>query len=254
MPGQGREQVDQVVHDWPGPPIVVAEDRRVAADALDHRGQIGRPMLLSEDHQVGLPMAEDLPVFDGLRAVPDHAALWEDKDSRLARVARLALAPPLGKITGKLLCSAIWRVDVAVDSLVADAPPRALMPHAPGNLLRRPAGLQCCDHAAPQVIILQELSLPLATVVGQVLSVHVPVARRHRHLRIAPEVAPDLAVDRRAVPAELHRNLRHADLALQHARNDAALGESEMRCQVKLLDPRKPSKSWLVAFQDRTHP
>lgn len=26
-----------------------------------------------------------------------------------------------------------------------------------------------------------------------------------------------------------------------------------MRCQVEFLDPRKPSKSWLVAFQDRTH-
>lgn len=145
MPGQGHEQVDQVVHQRPGPPVIVAEDNRIAANALGHRGHVCGPMLLAEYHQVGLPVTKDLPAFSP------------------------AISPPA------------------------------------------------------QVMIQQELCQSLAAAVGEVPGVHVPLSRWHRHLRIMPEFVLDLAVHRRAVPADLNGDLRHVDVALQHAGDDAAL-------------------------------
>lgn len=56
------------------------------------------------------------------------------------------------------------------------------------------------------------------------------------------------------MPSRLNIDVRHADLSLQHTRSDAALGRVRSDATGELLDPRKLSKSWLVAFQNRTHP
>lgn len=61
-------------------------------------------------------------------------------------------------------------------------------------------------------------------------------------------------MDRRTVPAELNGDLRDADLALQHTRDDAALGEGEMRRHGGAPRSVNTRKSSRVAFQNRTHP
>ena len=97
----------------------------------DRRGHVGRPMLPTDDRQVGLPMAEDLSVLESSSKVPDHAACRKRKASRAAGVARLWLAPPRRKMTGQLLCRSFERVGVVGDRLAEEALPRALMPHVP---------------------------------------------------------------------------------------------------------------------------
>ena len=70
----------------------------MAAYSFDTCGHVGWAMLLSKEHHVGFPVAKGFTVLDGLRTVPDHAALWKYEASRLSGVSRLSLAPTLGKV------------------------------------------------------------------------------------------------------------------------------------------------------------
>jgi hypothetical protein len=72
-----------------------------------------------------------------------------------------------------------------------------------------------------------------------------PVISRHRHFVVVPEVAPDLAMDGGAMSAELDGDLRHADLALQHGRNNATLRKGQVRCRREV--PRTAKSQQIVA-------
>ena len=77
------------------------------------------------------------------------------------------------------------------------------------------------------------------------LIIHVPVTSRHRHFVVVPEVAPDLAMDGGAMSAELNGDLRHADLALQHGRDNATLRKGQVRCQSEV--PRTAKSQQIMA-------
>lgn len=176
-------------------------------------------------------MAECLTLSDRVGSIADHAPLWKDKASRLAGIAGLPFAATLGQVATELLGLTVFGIDVTVDRLMADPLAMAFVTQASSNLLGRPAVFQPLDHGEAQAFVPDQLALPRPARCGQTLRIHVPISRRHRHFGIVPEIAPDLAMDGRSMPAELDRDLRHADLAVQQPGDDPALIKGEMRCQ-----------------------
>lgn len=195
-------------------------------------------------------MAEILPPVHRSRAMPDPASLWEDEAPGLAAVARLALTAARGKMTGQFLGLSVRRIDIAVDRLVANPRPTACKLQPTGDLLGRPAFLEAVEHGRAQAWMPDQLALPGAPRRRKLLGRHMPVARGHRHLGIMPEVAPDLAMDGRAVPAKLRRDLRDADLLVQKPGQDAPLVEGEVGCQGPVLHVENASQHRAVAFQN----
>src|SRR3954447_16777539 len=128
--------------------VLVRQQEGEPGLALDERGDVGLPVLLPEDQQVALPVAEGLPVADLRRPVLDPALARDRRGARPSTVA--AAAPParLRQVAVQAVPPALRAVDVPIDGLVADGSPviRLLLSQPSGDLLRRPAGLQALDH------------------------------------------------------------------------------------------------------------
>ena len=97
---------------------------------------------------------------------------------------------------------------------------------AAGDLLGRPGELELLEDMAAQARVPDELALPAASVPGAVLGGDGIVAAVLPDL--AELVAGDLAVDGRAVAAELGRDLLDRQLGAQQAEERAAFLEGEM--------------------------
>jgi len=122
--------------------FLVLQHQQKAAGTFDHRGDIGRTVFLPEEDQVSFPMAE-------LSSMRDHVRPEQDAEFR-GEFRRRALAQPIaaptpaacGQMAPELGPAAFLGIDMVVDGLVTDRGGRALMAHAPGDLLGRPAGAQ----------------------------------------------------------------------------------------------------------------
>ena len=206
--GQGRERVDEPAHDGLRAAVVVAEEHRVARRPRHGRGDVGGPVLLAEDHEIALPVAELGAAPDGLGAVPDRHVVREHGASGLPGEPRPAAPAPLRQVPRQLLALAFAGVDEPVDRLVAQpVRRRGLGPEPAGDLLGRPARTKPIDHRVPQPWVALELRACIAAPRGEALRRQRPVALGLRHLGVAPPVAPELAVDRRAVTAEPSRRV-----------------------------------------------
>ncbi len=197
-----------------------------------HAGQ--HDVLAAEDHQIRLPVPENLTLFDRIGSIADHATLWKNEASWLACVAGLPFASALGKVATESLGLSVFRIDVAVDRLLADPLAMTFVAQASSDLFRRPAVHQPLDHGQPQAVVPGQFALPRPTRCGHMLGIHVPVSRRHRHLGVVPETAPHLAVDGRTVATELDCDLRHADFTVQQARDNPAFLKCQMRGQERV--------------------
>lgn len=131
----------------------------------------------------------------------------------------------------KLLDLTVFRKDVAANRLMADPRPVTFVTQASSDLFRRPAVLQPLDHGEAQAVMSDQFALPRPTRCGQNLRIHVPISCCHRHFRIMPEIAPDLAMNGRTVAAKLDRDLRHGYLAVRQPGDNPALFKGEMRRQ-----------------------
>jgi hypothetical protein len=131
-------------------------------------------------------------------------------------------------VTVKAVLLALRAVDVAVDGLVTDGRPVIrLVPEAPGNLLRRPAGLEPLDHVRPQGVIRDQLPVSLSAPVRQVMGGDRKVAADVA-LAVAEAVAAEFAVDGRGVPAEPHGDLTDRSAGFDEAEQGAAMVEVEL--------------------------
>ena len=186
-------------------------------------------MLLAEDQQVSLPVPERLASVDLGRPVLDPALTRDRGAAGPAAVA--APAPPsgLGQMAVETIIAALGTVDVPVDRLVADggSAVRRLPLQPAGDLLRRPAGREPLDHVRPQAVVGGQLAAPLATPAGQVLGGQREVAAEAA-VAVAEAVAPELAVDGGAMPAEPLGDLAHGSAGFHEAEQGAPLVEVEL--------------------------
>ena len=122
--------------------------------------------------------------------------------------------------------SSFWAVDELVDCLVAQAAVLASDLQAAGDLFGRPGELELIDDMAAQARVADELALSPASAPGAVLGGDGIVAAVLPYL--TELVAGDLAVDGRAVAAELGRDLLDRQLGAQQAEERTAFLEGEM--------------------------
>ncbi|WP_283179989.1 hypothetical protein [Gemmobacter sp. 24YEA27] len=158
--GQGRQQADQDIHDRLRTAVIIAKQDRIAADTLHHGCDIGRAKFTPENHQIRFPMAENLTRPDQIRTIADHATLWKYKALWLASIARFPFAPAFRQMATKLQGLTVFRVDVAVDRLVADPRQVAFVTQTASDLFWRPAVFQPIDHSQAQVIVPDQFALP----------------------------------------------------------------------------------------------
>lgn len=118
-------------------------------------------------------MVKNLAASDRIRTMAEHATLWKDEASWFAGVARLSFAPALGQVATKLLDLAVFRIDVAVNRLVADSRPVTFVTQTSGDLFWRPPVLQPLDHGEAQIIMPVQFAPPRPTRCGQTLRIHV---------------------------------------------------------------------------------
>ena len=196
------------------------------------------------------------PAADRLGAVPDPRVLREHGAPGLPGMTGSAAAPPARKMPGQLLALAPGAVDEPVDRLVAEPVWRAgLDAQPPGDLLGRPAGAQAIDHCVAQRGVPLELGARTASSRREILSGQRPVALRLRDLRIMPPVAPELAVDRRAMTTQGGRDLGDGDLRLAQPMDPPALLQAEVnvrRGHGGLRATHCPC--WPVALRNGIHP
>lgn len=88
-----------------------------------------------------------------------------------------------------------------------------------GNLFGRPTFLQLGDHRYSQVFQPNQLAPPGTTRGGCSLRIQAVVAVQLRQLHIDKSIALDLAIDARAMPAQMCRDLSHRHLRVQHVFN-----------------------------------
>src|SRR5689334_6752800 len=149
--------------------VLVRQQEGEAARALHQRGHVGFAGLLAKDQQVGLPVAEGLPVADLRRPVLDPALARDRRAPRPSAVAAPAPAARLRQVAVEAVLPALRPVDVAVDRLVADRRPAVrLTSETPRDLLRRPAGLQALGHVRAQPLVGGQLATSLPASAGQV--------------------------------------------------------------------------------------
>src|SRR3954447_24489765 len=150
--------------------VLVRQQEGEPGLALDERGDVGLPVLLAEDQQVALPVAEGLPIADLRRPVLDPALARDRGAARRPAVAGPAPPARLGQVAVEAVLAALGAVDVPVDGLVADRRPavRRLPLQPPGDLLRRPAIPEPPDHVRPQVIVRGQLPTSLPASARQV--------------------------------------------------------------------------------------
>lgn len=177
-------------------------------------------MFLAKDHQVAFPMAELGAIVRGFRPEPDPGGVGEHETSRLARAPPATLAAAFRQMAGQILALAGGRVDLGMDGLVAKPVPNAC------STLSRPAICsgdqplpQPIDHRRAQLRVPRELALSGTASDRELPRRHRPVAVGSRDLPVMPPVAPDLAMDRRAMPTpKLPRYLRPVPCDAEAAR------------------------------------
>src|SRR5215210_1370263 len=236
--------------------VLVGQQEGEPALALHERGDVRLAVLLAEDQQVALPVAERVACPNLGRSVLDPALARDRGAAWPAAVARPAPPTCLRQVAEEAVLLALRAVDVAVDRLVTDGRPAIrLVPEAPGDLLRRPAGLQPLDHVLPQGVIGDQLPAPSSAPTCQVVRGDGKVAAEPA-VAFAEAVAAELAVDGRRVPAELGGDLTDRPAGFDEAEQGASLVEAEL--PVGLGHPCLRStdlcKGWLFALRDRTHP
>ena len=155
--------------------------------------------------------------------------ITKDRASGLAGTTRPAAPATAGQGPGELLAPSLAGADEPVDRLVAqplsgrglDAPP-------PGDRLGRAAITEPIHDRVARPGVPLELGARPAPSHHEVLRRRRPVALGLRHLAVVPPVAPDPAVDRRAVTAERGGDLGDRDLRLAPAMEPPALIEVEV--------------------------
>src|SRR4051812_31854920 len=226
-----------------------------AALPLHQRGHVRLAVLLAEDQQVALPVAEVLPVADLGRPVLDPALARDRRATGPAAVAAAAPAARLRQGAGEPVLAALRPVDVTGDGLVADRrPARRLAPETPRDLLRRPAGLQALGDVRAQALVGRQLATSLPAPARQVLGVQREVAAEPA-VAVAEAVAPQLAVDGGRVAAEPPGDLADRGAGLHQAEEGATLIEVELAVGPGQgrLRRANPCKGWGFALRDRTH-
>src|SRR5215218_1028195 len=254
--GQPPEHVGDAGDDRRRALVPVRQQEGEPALSLQQRGHVGLAVLLAEDQQVGLPVPERLARLHLRRPALDPALARDRGGARLASVAGPAPAARLREVTVEAIPAALRAVDVAVDRLVADGGPLSrLVPEPPGDLLRRPAGREPLDHVRPQAAVGFQLPTSPPTPAGQIVGGQGEVAAEAA-VAVAEAVAPELAVDRRAMPTEPGGDLPDRPTGLHQAEEGAPLVEVELA--VGFRHSRLPraslSRGWGVALRDRTHP
>src|SRR5690242_635740 len=226
--GQRPEGVGDAGDDRRRALVVVGQQEGEPALALDQRGHVRLAVLLAEDQQVALPVAEALPAPDLRRAVLDPALARDGGAARPAAVAAPASPPGLGQVAVEAVLAALRAVHVPVDGLVADRRPAVrLVPETPRDLLRRPAGPQALGHVGAQALVGDQLATSLPASAGEVLGVQGEVAAEAA-VAVAEAVPAQLAVDGGRVPAEPPGDLADGLAGLDEAEEGAAFIEVEV--------------------------
>jgi len=132
------------------------------------------------------------------------------------------MAPELGP-------AAFFRIDMAVDGLVAYAAGRALVTHAPGDLLGRPASAQAAFDLVAQAGIADQLAPTGPATVAAALRHDAPIATKLRKLTVVEVDALQFAENRRTMPAEAARHLVRAQPCMQPALDLAPVGQGKVR-------------------------
>src|SRR5689334_19381067 len=142
--GQRPEDVGDAGDDRRRALVLVRQEEREAALPLHQRGHVRLAGLLAEDQQVGLPVAEGLPVADLRRPVLDPALVRDRRAARPAAVAAPTSPARLRQVAVEAVPPTFRPVDVAVARHVAVRRPdiRLFVLQPAGDLLGRPAGLQ----------------------------------------------------------------------------------------------------------------
>src|SRR5690606_16684105 len=249
--GQGAQGIDQPLHDRSGLAVVVAQQHRDGADALDQRRHVGLAEFLAELDQVAFPVAE-LPAL----AHAVGAMLYAQVRAEPAAVPAPGMARPpsgaaFGQIAPQLHRLAIVRVGKAVDRLVADTHAVALIGEPAGNLFRRPAAPEALDDRLSQCRMPHELAMPAATLLCLAVRRHTEIAAQFRHLGVLERVPLQFAENGRAMPAELLGNDLDADPGMPPALDLAPFVEVNLRVGAvhgRFLACNKP----LISLQSRT--
>ena len=120
MPGQGRQCLGDLRHDRLGALFGVLQRDQEATCALDHGGDIGRPILLPEQHQVSLPVTELLAMRDDVRA--EQGAEFRRKSRWRALANPVAPTAPAarGQVAPQFTSTTVLGIDVLIDRLLAD--------------------------------------------------------------------------------------------------------------------------------------
>lgn len=103
----------------------------------------------------------------------------------------------------ELSFAAFFGIDELVDGLLTGPWHSTLEPHPPGDLLRRPAGLQTNDHSLAQVRIANQLSMARPAIQRQFLSENTPIARQLGEFGIVVPVSLQLSKHGRAMSVAL---------------------------------------------------
>ncbi|MEE2861568.1 MAG: hypothetical protein VYB46_12250 [Pseudomonadota bacterium] len=202
---------------------------RKAAVALDHVADFGRPVLLPKQHQVSLPVSELLAMRNDVRAKQDAELRCKSRWRALAQPVAPAALAATGQVAPQLRSATLLGIDVLIDCLLADSMRGALIPHTPGDLLRRPARLQTALGLVAEAGITHRHALPDSSSVRIALCHHAPVTAELRDFTVMEMIAMKLAEDRRAVPADSSRHLVRAQLHLPPALDLAALRKGKVR-------------------------
>lgn len=229
MPGQGRQCLGDLRHDRLGALFGVLQRDQEATCALDHGGDIGRPVLLPEQHQVSLPVTELLAMRDDVRAEQDAEFRRKSRWRALAKPVAPTAPAARGQVAPQLTSTTVLGIDVLIDRLLADPARGTLISHPAGNLLGGPAGPQAALDLVTEPGITHQLALPGPSSIRIALRYDAPIAAELRDLAVMEVIAPQLAEDRRAVPAKPARHLVRAQLHLPPALDLAALGKGKVR-------------------------
>lgn len=64
MTRQGAKQIDELIHDRPGSPVIVLDQDCEPTFPLNYSRYIGFTVIHLEDHQTSLPMTEHIAIID----------------------------------------------------------------------------------------------------------------------------------------------------------------------------------------------
>ena len=175
------------------------------------------------------PVPELPSMRNDVRAEQDAEFRREFRRRTLAQPVAPTAPAAGGQVAPQLSPATLLGINVAIDGLLADPARGTFIAHPVGDLLGGPARAETTLDLVAQPGIPHQLALPRPSPVRIALRHNAPVAAELRDLAVVEMIAPQLAEDRRAVPAKPARHLVRAQLHLPPAFDLAAFGKRKVR-------------------------